>query len=48
MISEVCQEKMEELQSKQFVSNINEQINELKTQVDSNHPFYEYLNNSIA
>jgi hypothetical protein len=45
MISEVCQEKIEELQSKKFVSNINEQINELKTQVDSKHPFYDYLNN---
>jgi hypothetical protein len=45
MISEICQEKIEELQSKQFVSNINEQINELKTQVDSKHPFYDYLNN---
>jgi len=45
MISEVCQEKIEELQSKQFVSNINEQINELKTQIDSKHPFYDYLNN---
>lgn len=45
MISEVCQEKIEELQSQKFISNINEQINELKTQVDSNHPFYDYLNN---
>ena len=45
MISEVCQEKIEELQSNKFVSNINEQINELKTQVDSKHPFYDYLNN---
>jgi hypothetical protein len=45
MISEVCQEKIEELQSKKYISNINEQINELKTKVDTTHPFYDYLNN---
>ena len=45
MISEVCQEKIEELQSKKNVSNIIEKINQLKQQVPPNHPFYDYLNN---
>ena len=45
MISEICQEKIEELNSKKYVSHINQQINELKTQVDTKHPFYDYLNN---